>query len=120
MVRFGLHMHHLPANAIFHLSCLLTFAEGYLGLWPTVDLWAKFYGFRAVTIPGKDKDDPKKEKSLMQCGAAAIQARRGSALPRVKGLDSCRKWQRSFFYVKNPGMADCIGLPAFSIGNPPS
>ena len=77
MVRYGLQPHHLQANAIFHLSFLVSFAEGYLGLWPTVDLWAKYYGFRAVTLPNRE-DDPSKEKDLVQCGAAAIQARRGS------------------------------------------
>ena len=71
MVRFGLQPHHLQANVVFHLSCLVTLAEGYLGLWPTMDLWAKFYGFRAVTLPGQD-DDPKKENALMQCSAAMI------------------------------------------------
>ena len=29
---FGLQPHHLPANAIFHLSCWASFSEGYLGL----------------------------------------------------------------------------------------
>ena len=46
MVRYGLQPHQLEPNAIFHLSCLVSFAEGYLGVWPTVDLWAKYYGFR--------------------------------------------------------------------------
>ena len=44
LVRYGLQPHQLQPNAIFHLSCLVSFVEGYLGLWPTVDLWAKYYG----------------------------------------------------------------------------
>ena len=55
----------------------------------------------------------------MQCGAAAIQARRGSKLVKVLGLDTCKKWQCSFFYVKNRGgLVDHHGLPKFVIGTP--
>ena len=57
MERFGLQPHHLPANAIFHLSCLIAFSEAYLGLWPTIDIWAKFYGFRTQVLPDKDHPD---------------------------------------------------------------
>ena len=75
MVRYGLQPHHLQATAIFHLSCLVSFTEGYLGLWLTVDLWAKYYGFQAVTLPSQE-DDPSKERILVQCGAEAIQDRK--------------------------------------------
>ena len=98
LVRFGLQPHHIQPNAILHLSCLVSLAEGYLGLWPTVDLWAKYFQFRAVTLP-TPAGAPPQEKDLVQCGAAAIQARRGSKLVKVFGLDTCKKWQRSFFYV---------------------
>ena len=33
--KFGLQPHHLPANAFTTLSALVSFAESYLGLWPT-------------------------------------------------------------------------------------
>jgi hypothetical protein len=49
---------------------------------------------------------------------AAIQARRGLKLVRVMGLETCKKWQRSFFYVKNRGLTDRIKLPPFVIGTP--
>ena len=52
--RFGLQPHHLPANAITHLSAYIAFTEGYLGLWHTIDTWAKFYGFRTQVLPDKD------------------------------------------------------------------
>jgi hypothetical protein len=34
------------------------------------------------------------------------------------GLESCRKWQRTFFYVKNTGKEDMINLPAYVPGIP--
>ena len=57
LVQFGLQPHHIQPNAILHLSCLVSLAEGYLGLWPTVDLWAKYFMFRAVTLPSP-ADEP--------------------------------------------------------------
>ena len=114
--RYGLQPHHLPANAIFHLSCWASFTEGYCGLWPTTDGWHRFYSFRGMTVPNPAKKTA--EKMLLQCGAAAIQPKTGSTLPRVKGLESCHKWQKTFFYVSNRGEADLIGLPPFRIGVP--
>jgi hypothetical protein len=36
----------------------------------------------------------------------------------MAGLDSCRKWQRTFFYIKNTGSANLINLPAYVAGEP--
>jgi hypothetical protein len=36
----------------------------------------------------------------------------------MAGLESCRKWQRTFFYVKNSGATDLINLPAYVAGEP--
>ena len=44
--KFGLQPHQLPANAITTLSAFVSFTEGYLGLWPTINLWSKYFGFR--------------------------------------------------------------------------
>ena len=42
-------------------------------------------------------------------------------MPRIQGLESCRKWQRTFFYVKNPDSpdnVDLLNLPIFNIATP--
>ena len=41
--RFHLQPHYLAANTVMQLSTLAAFSEGYLGLWPTVELWAKYF-----------------------------------------------------------------------------
>ena len=41
LARFGLQPHHLTANAFTTVSAFVSFAEGYLGLWPTTTLWSK-------------------------------------------------------------------------------
>ena len=120
---YDLQPHHLPANAIMMLSVFTTYAEAYLGICPFLDLWAKYFILRRQAIPNPDK----KIKDLVDCGAATIIPRADSGFPIVKGLESCRKWQRSFFYVKNrehsgdgPGSSnpDFINLPEFVIGPP--
>ena len=111
---FGLQPHHLPANAILQLSAYATFSEGYLGLWPSIESWAKYFQLKKQSVPNKKVVD----KEMTACGAASISPRRLSEFPRIQGLDSCRKWQRSFFYVKNPGTEDLINLPEFTIGTP--
>ena len=68
MERFKLQPHHLPANAIVALAAYICFSEGYLGLWPTIAMWTKFFGFKRQVIPNKGS----KVKELTQCGAAMI------------------------------------------------
>ena len=113
---FLIQPHHLPANAITTLSAYITFAEAYLGIWPTVDLWAKYFQFRQQVVP--DPENPLAPKQMVQCGAATVIPRRGSIFPRIRGLESCKKWLRSFFYVKNTTEVDMIRLPKFSVGPP--
>ena len=88
-----------------------------------MDLWAKYFILRRQVIPNPDK----KVKDLVDCGAATIIPRPDSGFPKVQGLESCRKWQRSFFHVKNratsgdsPGSSapDFINLPEFAVGPP--
>ena len=63
---FGLQPHHLPANFIVSLSAFAAFCEGYLGLWPTTELWSKFFRLRKHTVPGLD------HKPLVACGSISI------------------------------------------------
>ena len=114
--KLGLQPHHLPANAITTLSTFIAFTEGYLGLWPTLTLRSKYFQFRKQVIP--DPDNRGAPKEMTQCGAATVIPRRNSIFPRIRGLESCQKWLRSFFYVKNTTAVDLIGLPRFTVGPP--
>ena len=62
----------------------------------------------------------------MECGAATVTPCKGSIFPRIQGLQSCKKWQTSWFYVKNKepkegeDPVNMINLPnEFAIGPPP-
>ena len=108
--KFELQPHHLPANAIVLLSAGISFSEAYLGLWPSINFWSKYFTFRSNVIPNKGSGAP---RQLTQCGAAALTCRRGSIAPKIKGVESVKKWQYSFFYVKNTTAEDLIRLPEF-------
>ena len=114
--KFQLQPHHLPANTITTLSAFVSFSEGYLGLWPSIHLWSKYFQFRKQVI--LDPENPDATRVMTQCGAATVIPRRTSNFPRIQGLESCRKWLRSFFYVKNSTDVDRINLPAFVLDPP--
>jgi hypothetical protein len=53
------------------------------------------------------------------CGTASFYMRKTADFPRLKGKESCKKWQHSFFYVKNlKEGANHINLPPFDANGP--
>ena len=55
---------------------------------------------------------------MVDCGVATVIPRRRTDFFRVHGLESCRKWLRTFFYVKNSTKTDFINLPKYLPGPP--
>jgi hypothetical protein len=50
---------------------------------------------------------------------SSFYARKTVGFPRLKGKESCKKWQRSFFYVRNLKKgAEYINLPPFDASGP--
>ena len=43
---FGLQPHRIGAGAIVQLYCFVTLCEGYLGVEPTINLWARFFSLK--------------------------------------------------------------------------
>ena len=100
---FGLQPHHLGAGAIVQLSGFVTLCEGYLGVEPSIDLWVRFFSL---------KQQAPKAGEMSECGAAIITKRSGADCPKMPLEDSAKKWQNSFFYVRNLG-ANRINLSPF-------
>jgi hypothetical protein len=104
MDHFHLQPHHIGANAMMTLAAFAALYEAYLGIWPNVELFRRLIYFKtqmADSIP-------------VVCGVASFYARKTADFPGLKGKESCKKWQRSFFYVKNLKKgADYINLPPF-------
>ncbi|KAK1665231.1 hypothetical protein QYE76_053390 [Lolium multiflorum] len=112
---YKLQPHHLPGNAIFYLSCYVTFMEAYIGIRPTRETFARFFALRINSVQGVDIPPP---KPPVQCGSCIIGSRQASPFFKFSGLESCRLWQGTFFYVKNTGAADLIDLPPFDPAPP--
>jgi hypothetical protein len=104
MDHFHLQPHHIGANAMMTLAAFAALCEAYLGIWPNIELFHRLIYFKTQTayaIP-------------VVCGTASVYARKTADFPGLKGKESCKKWQRSFFYVKNLKKgADYINLPPF-------
>jgi hypothetical protein len=112
---YQLQPHHLPGNVVFYLSSFVYFMEGYVSLLPTIEAFARFYNLQINSIQDKDLPVP---KPIVQCGACIIMPRQKSPYYKLSGLESCQKWQHTFFYVRNSGPTDLINLPAYVPGEP--
>ncbi|KAK1606121.1 hypothetical protein QYE76_029794 [Lolium multiflorum] len=112
---YKLQPHHLPGNAVFYLSCYATFMEAYIGIHPTRETFARFFALRINSVQGLEIPKP---KPPVQCGSCIIGSRQQSPFFKFSGLESCRLWQGTFFYVKNNGAADLIDLPPFDPAPP--
>lgn len=103
---FGIQPHHLGPNASMLLSTFATFCEGYLGMRPTVVLWTRLCHFRSQVVSVG--------KVITSCGAVSIYANQNVGHPSPKPLQSVKKWQQTFFYVRTPDAnGDCHNLPDF-------
>jgi hypothetical protein len=109
MDQFHLQLHHIGANAMMTLAAFAALYEAYLGIWPNVELFRRLIYFKTQMM----------DSIHVVCGAASFYTRKTVDFPGLKGKESCKKWQRSFFYVKNLKKgADYINLPPFD-GNGP-
>jgi hypothetical protein len=91
------------------LSAFATLCKAYLGIWPNIELFCRLIYFKTQTV----------ETIPVICGTASFYARKTADFPGIKGKESCKKWQRSFFYMKNLKEGeDHINLPPFDAGGP--
>jgi hypothetical protein len=107
------------------LSAFAAFCEGFAGIEAFTQAWAKYFQLRKQVIQSpRSKDDPpetaqeKKDRPMTQCGTATIMSQKGSDFPNIELPESCKKWQKSFFYVKNTTDVDLLNLPPF-VDEPP-
>jgi hypothetical protein len=106
---FHLQPHHIGANAMMTLAAFAALCEAYLGFWPNVELFRRLIYFKTQTA----------DSIPMVCGAASFYVRKTASFPGLKGKESCKKWQRSFFYVKNLKRgSDYINLLPFDASGP--
>ena len=109
---YQLQPHHLTPNAVVLLSAFVTLCEGYLGVLPTLELWGEFFQSKLGT----------RSKGVPAHTGAFIASRRSGAdnpFPVITLIQSVKKWQKSYFYVRNIApRGDYINLPAYVAGPP--
>jgi hypothetical protein len=89
------------------LFVFATLCKAYLGIWPSVELFWRLLYFKNQMM----------DSIPVTCGAASFYARKTTGFPRLMGKESCKKWQCSFFYVKNlKEDVDHVNLPTFNAG----
>jgi hypothetical protein len=91
------------------LSGFTTLCEAYLGIWPNVELFWRLFYFKTQTL----------DSIPVTCGVASFYARKTTGFLKLMGKESCKKWQRSFFYAQNLGKdVNHVNLPPFELGGP--
>ena len=85
---------NLSPNSILALSNYVALCEGYLGIKPRLDLF--IYFFTVKREAGASKDE------LRNCGTISFKIRPGRRFPDIVGHESCKNWQRTYFY--GPGI----------------
>jgi hypothetical protein len=109
MDHFHLQLHHIGANTMMTLAAFAALREAYLGIWPNIELFRRLIYFKTQTA----------DAIPVVCGTASFYVRKTADFPGLKGKESCKRWQRSFFYVKNLKKgADYINLPPFDANGP--
>jgi hypothetical protein len=93
------------------LFAFVTFCEGYIGILPTLELWGQLFYLKLGT---RVKGEP------ARCGACITVQRSGTSgiyFPKTALPKSVKKWQDTYFYVRNiyPD-SDCLNLPAYVAG----
>ena len=85
------------------ISAFATLCEGFLGVLPTIELWGEFFSSKLGThIAGVPA----------QCGAFIAMRRPAddNPFPVITLIQSVKRWQKSYFYVKNVApQGDCWG-----------
>ncbi|KAE8817923.1 hypothetical protein D1007_04275 [Hordeum vulgare] len=107
---YSLQITHLGTNSILYLANYATLCVGYFGFWPLPSLFHTFFHFHAQ----KNKYVSYASKGVV------LYAWQNVFFPRMKFIESFKKWQRTFFYVWSVGEGhDWVNLPLF-IDVPPA
>src|SRR4051812_2536927 len=87
---YKVHPHNLSPNSILVLSNFAVLCEGYLGIRPRLDLFVYFFTIKLEA--GHSREE------LRNCGTISFKIRPGRRFPDIVGHESCKNWQRTYFY----------------------
>ena len=79
------------------LSNFAALCEGYLGIRSRLDLFVYFFTVKREA--GHSREE------LRNCGTISFKIRPGRRFPDIVGHESCKNWQRTYFYGPNIPLA---------------
>src|SRR4051812_39025778 len=82
--------HNLSPNSILVLSNFTALCEGYLGISPRLYLFVYFFTVKCEA--GHSREE------LRNCGTISFKIRPGRRFADIVGHESCKNWQRTYFY----------------------
>src|SRR3954470_15660736 len=82
--------HNHSPNSILVLRNYVALCEGYLGIRPRLDLFVYFFTIKREA--GHSKED------VRNCGTISFKILPGRRFPDIVGHESCKNWQRAYFY----------------------
>ncbi|KAE8805216.1 hypothetical protein D1007_18770 [Hordeum vulgare] len=108
LTHFGLKLHHLGRDTVVQLATFIALSQGYIGAEPLLELYCRLFYLNKHTL----EDKVRKMKNMSTCRAALVYVRLGAGFPKLLLHESAKKWQCSFFYVKNvDSPRDFMNLP---------
>jgi hypothetical protein len=87
---YGLQLHHIVPNSLVSMAGYAALCEGYLGIFPRVDLFHLFFSVR----PNFEDDGFPQNR-----GTICFLPRRSKYYPFITSLDSTIGWRGSWFYM---------------------
>jgi hypothetical protein len=102
---YGLQLHHIAPNSLVSVAGYAALCEGYLGIWPRVDLFQLFFSVR----PNYEDDG-----FPWTCGTICFLPQRSKEYPFITPLDSAMGWRGLWFYmVDKAAPSQAFGLRPF-------
>lgn len=100
---YGVDLHDLAHNSLFHLLAFVIVCEAFLQIQPHFGLWLKLFGIKPRNFNGNVPD----------CGGASVCKLSKAKWPVGTFVETVKVWQVSWFYLTEHRDANWVAAPAF-------
>jgi hypothetical protein len=104
---YGMQLHQLTPNSLFHIACFITLCEAFLGINTHWGLWKHLFHLR----PNATKDE------IHDLGGTIVSVRSKSQYLAFEMAGLVQGWRKKWFYIKDQrsSKADEYGLAPFDV-----
>ena len=98
---YGLQLHDLTPNSILQIACFITLCECFLGVFPHLGLWKRFF-------------DMKRTYMFYETGGVQVSVKNEVVYFNLEQKDSVQGWRLKWFYIKDQtAIGQQFGLAPF-------